>query len=42
MEDKEEHISREAINNSKKLKKVKKQLRCSRVPQQKNCEEWSV
>lgn len=39
MEDKEERISRDAINNSKKLKKVKKQFRCSRVPQGKSFEE---
>lgn len=42
MEDKEEHISREAINNSKKLKRLKNQFRCSIVPQRKSFEEWSV
>jgi len=42
MENKEEYISREAINNSKKLQKVEKQFRCSRLPQGKSFEEWSV
>lgn len=41
-EDKEEHTLREAINNSKMLKKVKKQFRCSRVPQGKSFEKLNV